>query len=129
MKDGEGNSLWELTWHKARAVSSGLTPALLQSAGVGPSIREPASPSATQNPRPAVDESARADESPSAAADPQGPQLDERSRAAGPGADAASAARPFSSQQDAGQYDRQADGLSARHGDDSIAEGRAFAPL
>jgi len=34
VQDGEGNSLWELTWHRAHAVSSGLTPAILAESGL-----------------------------------------------------------------------------------------------
>ena len=46
MQDAEGRNLWDLTWHKARGISSGLTPQLLASSGVQvtPAVPAPASP-------------------------------------------------------------------------------------
>ncbi len=46
VQDAEGRNLWDLTWHKARGISSGLTPQLLASSGVQvtPAMPEPTSP-------------------------------------------------------------------------------------
>ena len=46
VQDAEGRNLWDLTWHKARGISSGLTPQLLASSGVQvtPAAPAPASP-------------------------------------------------------------------------------------
>ncbi|KAL3131638.1 hypothetical protein ABBQ38_007935 [Trebouxia sp. C0009 RCD-2024] len=33
-KDSEGRALWDMTWHKARSISSGLTPQLLVTSGL-----------------------------------------------------------------------------------------------
>ena len=41
MQDAEGHNLWDMTWHRAYGVSSGLTPALLVPSGVAV---KPASP-------------------------------------------------------------------------------------
>ena len=34
LQDSEGRALWDMTWHKARSISSGLTPQLLVSSGL-----------------------------------------------------------------------------------------------
>lgn len=36
LQDGEGHNLWDMTWHRAYGVSSGLTPNLLAPSGVYP---------------------------------------------------------------------------------------------
>ena len=45
-QDSEGRALWDMTWHKARSISSGLTPQLLVSSGLDrperPDFRGPA---------------------------------------------------------------------------------------
>ena len=37
MQDSEGHSLWDLTWYKAHAISTNLTPSLLAESGLVPS--------------------------------------------------------------------------------------------
>ena len=48
LQDAQGHSLWELTWHRAQAVSSGLTPALLASSGLVTVPVPPEQPTASE---------------------------------------------------------------------------------
>ena len=45
VQDSEGRALWDMTWHKAQSISSGLTPQLLISSGLDRQLPHKAAPS------------------------------------------------------------------------------------
>ena len=131
MQDNEEHSLWELTWHRARAVSSGLTPTLLHSAGMGPSPGAPAATSAAPHDAlPPLSDSAVHAESSAAVAEssaptglPEAPQeSDNVSRDAIPRMEAGEAAVQSLPEQGALNEGRQADQSLERPGADTAGE-------
>jgi hypothetical protein len=92
-QDGEGNNLWDLTWHRAHAVSSGLSPSILAESGLvtltqptdanpEPSgLAEP--PAAVADPSSSAEESLSSSPPPSTAAQQEQPTATET--ATGPG--------------------------------------------